>query len=66
MDSGRKLIIEKEQDTINSANKILDVIEGYNSKDRETDILLFTINNEISKILASSEMMLKILEYSEE
>lgn len=65
MDAGRKLIIEKEQDTIDSANKILDAIEVYDSGDRETDILLFTINNEISKILASSEMMLKILEYSE-
>lgn len=66
MESGRKLIIEKEQDTIDSANKILDALEDYNSENRETDLLIFTINNEISKILASSEMMLKILEYSEE
>lgn len=66
MNAGRKLIIEKEQETIDSANTILDAIEGFNSQNRETDILIFTINNEISKILASSEMMLKILEYSEE
>lgn len=65
MNPGRKLIIEKEQDTIDSANKILDALEVYDSQNRETDMLIFTINNEISKILASSEMMLKILEYSD-
>jgi len=66
MNPGRQLIIEKEQETVDSANIILDAIEDFHSQNRETDILIFTINSEISKILASSEMMLKILEYSEE
>lgn len=64
MDVGRQLIIEKEQNTIASARKVLKVLEGFKSQNHETDQKLFTINNEVSQILASSEMMLKIIEYS--
>ena len=61
MEHGLKVAIEHEEEIINSARKILELLGGFSSANAETQKQLISCSNEAVKIIASSEMFIKLL-----
>jgi hypothetical protein len=62
MEHGLKVAIEHEEEVINSAKKILEFLKGFTAANPETQKQIVSCSNEAVKIIASSEMFIKLLE----
>lgn len=61
-DKAMQVVIDHENDIIYSAQKVLNTIKNFTAQDQKTTKELDTCTDELTKIIASSQMFIKILE----
>ena len=60
-DLGLKIVIEHEQQTVDSAKFVLDLIKKLNPSSMQAAKNLDTCSDELNKIISSSETFIKLL-----
>jgi len=61
-DKAMQVVIDHENDIINSAQKVLNIMKSFTAENQKTIKELDTCTDELTKIIASSQMFIKILE----